>query len=45
MRFVYSVLDFPAEDGRRYIRKGLATDWLLSLKVGDVVQVELAVSL
>ncbi|CAJ0608653.1 unnamed protein product [Cylicocyclus nassatus] len=39
VRFIYSVMDFPAKNGRRYPRKGLATEWLLSLKVGDTIQI------
>ncbi|KJH50702.1 flavodoxin [Dictyocaulus viviparus] len=39
VRFIYSVLTFTAEDGRRYERKGLATEWLLSLRVGDKIQI------
>uniref|UniRef100_A0A0K0DGC8 Methionine synthase reductase n=1 Tax=Angiostrongylus cantonensis TaxID=6313 RepID=A0A0K0DGC8_ANGCA len=39
VRFIYSVMTFTAEDGRRYERKGLATEWLLSLRVGDTVQI------
>ncbi|CAB3404444.1 unnamed protein product [Caenorhabditis bovis] len=38
-RFVYSELEFTAEEGRRYRRKGLCTDWLNALRVGDVVRV------
>ncbi|CAD6195798.1 unnamed protein product [Caenorhabditis auriculariae] len=39
VRFVYSEMTFTAEEGRRYQRKGLATEWLQSLRVGDTVQV------
>ncbi|VDM52672.1 unnamed protein product [Angiostrongylus costaricensis] len=39
VRFIYSVMTFTAEHGRRYERKGLATEWLLSLRVGDTVQI------
>ncbi|KAK6733270.1 hypothetical protein RB195_017177 [Necator americanus] len=39
VRFIYSVMNFTAEDGRRYPRKGLATDWLLNLRVGDKIQI------
>lgn len=39
VRFIYSVMSFTAEDGRRYPRKGLATDWLLTLKVDDKIQI------
>ncbi|PAV71230.1 hypothetical protein WR25_01149 [Diploscapter pachys] len=39
VRFVYSVLTFTAEEGRRYERKGLATEYLLSKRVGDTIQV------
>ncbi|KAJ1360129.1 FAD binding domain [Parelaphostrongylus tenuis] len=39
VRFIYSVMSFSAEDGRRYERKGLATEWLLNLRVGDTVQI------
>ncbi|VDP13148.1 unnamed protein product [Heligmosomoides polygyrus] len=38
VRFIYSVMSFTVEDGRRYPRKGLATDWLLTLKVDDKIQ-------
>ncbi|WKX93201.1 hypothetical protein Q1695_010891 [Nippostrongylus brasiliensis] len=39
VRFIYSVMNFTADDGRRYPRKGLATEWLLGLRVGDTVQI------
>ncbi|EYB98386.1 hypothetical protein Y032_0131g1595 [Ancylostoma ceylanicum] len=39
VRFIYSVMNFTAENGRRYARNGLATDWLLGLKVGDTIQI------
>ncbi|CAI5440678.1 unnamed protein product [Caenorhabditis angaria] len=39
VRFVYSEMQFTAEEGRRYARKGLATDYLNSLRIGDIVQV------
>ncbi|KAK5980782.1 Methionine synthase reductase [Trichostrongylus colubriformis] len=39
VRFVYSVMNFTVEDGRRYPRKGLATEFLLGLKVDDTVQI------
>ncbi|VDM73746.1 unnamed protein product, partial [Strongylus vulgaris] len=32
-------MDFPPEDGRRYPRKGLATEWLLGLTVGNTIQI------
>ncbi|CAA84637.1 Methionine synthase reductase [Caenorhabditis elegans] len=38
-RLIYSEMEFPATDGRRHSRKGLATDWLNSLRIGDKVQV------
>ncbi|CAL2031066.1 unnamed protein product [Caenorhabditis brenneri] len=38
-RFVYSEMEFPATEGRRHARKGLATDWLNSLKIGDTVEI------
>ncbi|PIC43471.1 hypothetical protein B9Z55_004196 [Caenorhabditis nigoni] len=38
-RLIYSEMEFPATDGRRHPRKGLATDWLNSLKIGDTVEV------
>uniref|UniRef100_A0A1I7TA95 Methionine synthase reductase n=1 Tax=Caenorhabditis tropicalis TaxID=1561998 RepID=A0A1I7TA95_9PELO len=38
-RFVYSEMEFPATEGRRHSRKGLATDWLNSLRIGDTVEV------
>ncbi|XGW11664.1 hypothetical protein V3C99_012834 [Haemonchus contortus] len=39
VRFIYSVMTFTAEDGRRYPRKGVATEYLLGLKVNDIVQI------
>ncbi|RCN23989.1 oxidoreductase NAD-binding domain protein [Ancylostoma caninum] len=39
VRFIYSVMHFTAENGRRYARNGLATDWLLGLKVGDMIKI------
>ncbi|KAK6048680.1 oxidoreductase NAD-binding domain protein [Cooperia oncophora] len=45
VRFVYSVMNFTAEEGRRkypffrYPRKGLATEYLLGLRVDDIVQI------
>nr|CDJ87777.1 Flavodoxin nitric oxide synthase and FAD-binding and Oxidoreductase FAD NAD(P)-binding domain containing protein [Haemonchus contortus] len=39
VRFIYSVMNFTAEDGRRYARKGVATEYLLGLKVNDIVQI------
>ncbi|EFP02164.1 CRE-TAG-165 protein [Caenorhabditis remanei] len=38
-RFIYSEMEFPAADGRRHSRKGLATDWLNSLRIGDKVEI------
>uniref|UniRef100_A0A8R1HV41 Methionine synthase reductase n=1 Tax=Caenorhabditis japonica TaxID=281687 RepID=A0A8R1HV41_CAEJA len=38
-RLVYSEMEFPVSEGRRHSRKGLATDWLNSLRVGDKVEV------
>ncbi|RCN26311.1 hypothetical protein ANCCAN_27963, partial [Ancylostoma caninum] len=32
-------MHFTAENGRRYARNGLATDWLLGLKVGDMIKI------
>ncbi|CAI2339692.1 unnamed protein product [Caenorhabditis sp. 36 PRJEB53466] len=38
-RLIYSEMEFPCSEGRRHSRKGLATDWLNSLRVGDKVQI------
>uniref|UniRef100_A0A0N5ANG9 Methionine synthase reductase n=1 Tax=Syphacia muris TaxID=451379 RepID=A0A0N5ANG9_9BILA len=39
LRFVYSLMSFPAADGRYYQRFGLASGWLSTLKIGDTVQI------
>uniref|UniRef100_A0A0N4Z5B8 Methionine synthase reductase n=1 Tax=Parastrongyloides trichosuri TaxID=131310 RepID=A0A0N4Z5B8_PARTI len=41
VRFVYSLLNFPAEEGRQEERTGLATGFMKSLNVGDQVMVAL----
>lgn len=41
IRFVYSIMTFPKGTGRCYKRCGLATDYLMSLNVGDYVEVTL----
>jgi len=41
LRFIYSQLHFPADDGRRYARDGLCSQWLSGLTIGDNVKVML----
>uniref|UniRef100_A0A914WD81 Methionine synthase reductase n=1 Tax=Plectus sambesii TaxID=2011161 RepID=A0A914WD81_9BILA len=41
VRFVYSLVEQPQGDGRSYARRGLCTDWLSGLKVGDRVPIML----
>lgn len=41
LRFIYSLMLFPVENGRRYERYGLASGWLAGLKIGDYVKVML----
>ncbi|CEF68988.1 Methionine synthase reductase [Strongyloides ratti] len=39
LRFVYSLMEFPAENGRQEIRTGLATGFIKSLNVGDKLMI------
>lgn len=41
VRFVYSMFEFGASDGRCYARRGLCTDWLSRLQTGDRVSIML----
>jgi len=41
VRFVYSLFDFNADEGRCYKRRGLCTDWLSHLQIGDKVPIML----
>uniref|UniRef100_A0A0K0FYV0 Methionine synthase reductase n=1 Tax=Strongyloides venezuelensis TaxID=75913 RepID=A0A0K0FYV0_STRVS len=41
IRFVYSLIEFPAENGRQEVRTGLATGFIKGLNVGDKLMISL----
>uniref|UniRef100_A0A0K0DYN3 Methionine synthase reductase n=1 Tax=Strongyloides stercoralis TaxID=6248 RepID=A0A0K0DYN3_STRER len=41
LRFVYSLMEFSAENGRQEVRTGLATGFIKSLNVGDKLMISL----
>ncbi|TMS34194.1 hypothetical protein L596_001833 [Steinernema carpocapsae] len=38
--FVYSLMTFDVQSGRQYERRGLCSDWMSTLKVGDIVKIK-----